>query len=108
MARTSRRQRERSEGPAATRSPRSFAPLRTTMNSERLDQLGDRAEQVLDQAVVGDAENRRLFVLVDRDDDRRVLHAREVLDRAADADRDVELRRDDLAGLADLPVVRCI
>ena len=58
------------------------------------------------EAVVGDAEDRRLRVLVDRDDDLRVLHAGQVLDRAADAGGDVELRRDDLAGLADLPVVR--
>ena len=36
----------------------------------------------------------------------RVLHAGEMLDRAGDADGDVELGRHDLAGLADLPVVR--
>ena len=59
-----------------------------------------------DQAVVGDLEDRRLLVLVDGDDDLAVLHAGEVLDRARDADRDVELGRDDLAGLADLVVVR--
>src|SRR6185436_7160551 len=53
----------------------------------------------------GDAEDRRLRVLVDRDDDLAVLHAGQVLDRARDAGGDVELRRDDLAGLADLPVV---
>jgi hypothetical protein len=36
----------------------------------------------------------------------RVLHARQVLDRARDADGDVEIGRHDLAGLAHLPVVR--
>src|SRR5450631_3665596 len=74
--------------------------------SERGDELGNGGEQILDETVVGDAEDRRLFVLVDRDDDLGVLHAREMLDRAADSGRDVKLRRDDLAGLPDLPVVR--
>ena len=41
-------------------------------------------------------------VAVDRDDRRRRLHAHLVLDRAADAEREVELGLDDLAGLADL------
>ena len=36
---------------------------------------------------------------------RGVLDAGQVLDRAGDADGDVELRRDDLAGLADLELV---
>src|SRR4029079_13868043 len=45
------------------------------------------------------------LVLVDRDDDLRILHPREVLDRARNADRDVNVRSDDLAGLADLVVV---
>jgi electron transfer flavoprotein alpha subunit len=31
-----------------------------------------------------------------------------MLDRARDADRDVQLRRDDLAGLPDLQFVRCV
>src|SRR2546425_1480659 len=71
-----------------------------------LDQQGYRFEQVRLEAVVGNAEDRRLGVLVDRDDHLRILHARQVLDRAADAGGDVQLGRDDLAGLADLPVVR--
>ena len=37
--------------------------------SERGDEFGDGDEEVLDEAVVGDAEDRRLLVLVDRDDD---------------------------------------
>src|SRR6516164_1514827 len=76
--------------------------------SERLDQFRNCGEEILFETVVGDAEDRRLGILVDRDDDLRVLHPGEVLDRAADADGDVELRGDDLAGLADLPVVRRI
>ena len=35
-----------------------------------------------------------------------ILHAGQMLDRARNTDRDIELRRHDLAGLADLPVVR--
>src|SRR5258706_14269674 len=56
-------------------------------------------EQVADEPVVGDAEDRCLRVLVDRDDHLRILHAGEVLDGARDACRDVQLRSDDLAGL---------
>ena len=51
-------------------------------------------------------EDRRFGVLVDRDDRARVLDAGQVLDRARDADREVQLRRNDLAGLADLQIVR--
>src|SRR4051812_13027321 len=65
---------------------------------EALHELRHRGEQVGLESVVGDLEDRRLRVLVDRDDDLRVLHPREVLDGAADAAGDVQLRRDDLAG----------
>ena len=53
-----------------------------------------------------DREDRRLAVLVDRDDVVAVLHADEVLRRAGDAERDVHLRLHRLAGLADLQRVR--
>ena len=68
--------------------------------------LRNDLEQVADQADIGDLEDRRLAVLVDRDDGARVLDAGEMLDRARDADRHVQLRRDDLAGLADLQLIR--
>jgi hypothetical protein len=68
--------------------------------------VGTDLEKIADDAVVGHLEDRRFLVLVDGDDDAAVLHAGEVLDGARDADGDVEVRRDDLAGLADLPVVR--
>ena len=45
------------------------------------------AVEVGDEAVVGDLEDRRLLVLVDGDDDLRVLHPGQMLDRARDADR---------------------
>ena len=47
-----------------------------------LGHLGDGLEEVGDQAVVGDGENRRLLVLVDRDDDLGILHPGQMLDRA--------------------------
>src|SRR5919109_602878 len=73
---------------------------------EFFDDGRNHLEEVAHDAVVGDLEDRRFLVLVDRDDDAAVLHAGEVLDRARDAYRDVEIGRDDLAGLPHLPVVR--
>src|SRR3990172_1391205 len=70
------------------------------------DHLRYRLEEVGHQPVVRHLEDRRLLVLVDRHDDLRVLHPRQVLDRSTDPQRDVELRRDDLPGLPHLPVVR--
>src|SRR6478609_5228660 len=69
-------------------------------------QLGHDLEQVTHDAVVGNLEDRRFLVLVDRHDGLAVLHAGEMLDGAGDADGDVEVGRDHLAGLADLVVVR--
>ena len=60
-------------------------------------ELRDDLVQVADDAEVGEVEDRRVRVLVDRDDHARALHADLVLDRAGDAERDVELRRDGLA-----------
>src|SRR6185437_5396394 len=68
--------------------------------------LRDRLEQVCDQSVIGDLEDRCFFVLVDGGDDLGVLHAGQMLNGAGDADRDVEIGSHDLAGLADLIVVR--
>src|SRR5690606_4963063 len=76
--------------------------------SQRLLQFGQDGEEVADEAVIGDLEDRGFLVLVDGDDDLGILHAGQMLDRAGDADGDVEFGRDDLAGLADLPVVRRI
>src|SRR3954451_4096154 len=71
-----------------------------------LSQLGQDLVQVADDAQVGELEDRRVLVLVDRDDVLRRLHADLVLDGARDAGRQVQLRRDALAGLADLRRVR--
>src|SRR5580698_10150102 len=69
-------------------------------------QLGHDLEQVADDTIVGHLEDRRFFVLVDRHDGLAVLHAGEMLDRAGDADGNIKVGRHDLAGLADLVVVR--
>src|SRR5262245_36552811 len=63
-------------------------------------------EQVAGNAVVGDFEDRRVRVLVDGNDGPRALHADDVLNRAGDTERDVELGRHGLARAADLPLHR--
>src|SRR5487761_1525987 len=78
---------------------------RAALFFERLVKRRNDFEQIADQAVIGHLEEWRFFVLVDRDDDLGIFHAGEMLDRARDADGDVELRCHDLAGLADLVVV---
>src|SRR5271170_4219483 len=42
------------------------------------------------QSVIGDLEDRRFLVLVDGDNDLRILHAGEVLNGAGNTDRDIE------------------
>src|SRR5918997_564814 len=74
--------------------------------AEFLVEFRQEGEQVADEAVIRDLEDRGLLVLVDRHDDLGVLHAGQMLDRPRDADRDVEVRRHHLARLAHLPVVR--
>src|SRR5690349_5170122 len=58
--------------------------------------------EVADDAEVGELEDRGVGVLVDGDDVLGPLHADLVLDRAGDARREVQLRGDGLARLADL------
>src|SRR5688500_1458654 len=71
-----------------------------------LGESGQELEQVAHHAVVRDLEDVGVRVLVDRDDHLARRHAREVLDRAGDAERDVEVGRDGLPRLADLLLVR--
>src|SRR5262245_741586 len=68
--------------------------------------LGHHLEQISDDAEVGEVEDGRLGVLVDRHDRLGRLHAGPVLDRAGDAQGDVELRVHRLACLPDLELVR--
>src|SRR3954465_6536997 len=69
---------------------------------DRLGQLGDDLVQIADHAEVRELEDRGVRILVDRQDVLRVLHPDLVLDRAGDTGGEIELRRDRLAGLADL------
>src|SRR5690606_19737153 len=71
-----------------------------------LGRAGQDLGQVAHGAEVDELDERRLLVLVDRDDRLRGLHAGPVLDGTGDARGDVELRGDRLAGLADLEGVR--
>src|SRR4051812_25711698 len=81
------------------RPSRSSAAL---LGFDRLGQLGDDFVQVADHAEVRELEDRRVRVLVDREDVLRVLHPDLVLDRSRDAGGEVQLRRHRLPGLADL------
>src|SRR5688572_4746299 len=71
-------------------------------------EFGQGLIKVGNQPVIGDLEDRCFLILVDGDDHLGILHAGQMLDRAGNADRNVEVRRNYLAGLSDLPVVRRI
>ena len=60
--------------------------------AQRLFQLGQHLEQVTHQPDVGDLEDRGFGILVDGDDRAGILDAGQVLDRARDADGDIQLR----------------
>src|SRR5215203_5947580 len=80
--------------------------LRALLGLHGLGELRDDLVEVAHDAEVGELEDRGVRVLVDRHDVLRGLHADLVLDRAGDAGRQVQLRRDGLARLADLGGVR--
>src|SRR5260370_21475426 len=67
---------------------------------------GHDFEDVADDAVVRDFENWSVGILVDGHDGARAFHADDVLNRAADAQRQIQFRRDGLAGAADLSLHR--
>src|SRR5208337_1888836 len=64
---------------------------------------GHDFENVGHNAVIGDFKDRRVLILVHRNDGARALHPHHVLNGAADAERQVQLRRYRLPGTADLP-----
>ena len=78
-----------------------FAALAARMASVS---MGVDLEQVAADAVVGDLEDRRGVVLVDRDDALGLAHTGLVLDGAGDTESDIDLRVDGLTGLTDLMV----
>ena len=59
-------------------------------------------EQIADDPVVRHLEDRRVLVLVDRDDRLGRAHPRQVLDRARDPDGDVQIGAHHPPGLSDL------
>ena len=86
----------------------SYEPIRISLaDFGQFDrEFRQRRVEIGNEPVVGDLEDRRFLVLVDRDDDLAILHPGEMLDRARDTNGNIEIRRHDLAGLADLPIVR--
>src|SRR5882724_9515082 len=93
--------------------PAPMTPMRLIMTRysalflcDRCGQFGHDLEQIPHDAVIGHLEDRSFLVLVDRHNGLRILHAGKMLDRAGDADGDIEVGRHHLAGLADLVVVR--
>src|SRR4051794_7203562 len=67
-----------------------------------LGQRGKDLEKIADDTEVGDAEDGRFRIFVDRDDVLRRRHPRQMLDRTRDATGDVEIRADDATRLSDL------
>src|SRR3954447_18459647 len=86
----------------------STSTSRVSRSATLLVEFGDHGghdlEEVARDPVVRDFEDRRLGILVDRDDRARAFHADEMLDRARDAKRDVELWRNRLSRAANLPI----
>src|SRR6267143_3986309 len=82
------------------------APGAYTLGFQFLQGRGEQFEDVRDEPHMRDLEDRRRRVRVNRNDQGRVLHPRDALLRPADAARDVELRTDRLAALADLTGLR--
>src|SRR3954451_6146677 len=76
--------------------------LRALLGLHGLGELRQDLVEIADDAEVGELEDRGVRVLVDRHDVLGVLHADLVLDSSRDARRQVQLRRDGLARLADL------
>src|SRR5215469_16017095 len=74
----------------------------TFCGADGFGEFGDDLEEVAYDSVVGYLEDGGVFVFVDGDDGLGALHADEVLDGSGDADGEIELRGDGLAGGADL------
>src|SRR3546814_20579514 len=73
--------------------------------SKRLFEFRQDVEEVADEAIVRDLEDRRFLVLVDGADDLGILHTGQVLDGAGHAHGYIAIRIEDLDGMADLPSV---
>ena len=62
-------------------------------------------EKIGHQPVIGNLENRRFIILVDGDNHLTVFHAGKMLNGPGNANRNIKVRRDDLAGLANLIII---
>src|SRR5438094_602256 len=90
---------------ARARSPRRTGSRRSSP-FHRIRKCRDELEDIGHDAVVGDLEDIGVWILVHRDDHLARGHARKMLDRARDAESDVEVWRDRLPSLPDLLLVR--
>src|ERR1700689_5866033 len=68
------------------------------------DQRRNYVEQISHDGIVSDLKNRSFGIFVDRNDGARAFHPDDVLNRAADAQREIELGGNRLAGRPDLAV----
>jgi len=81
----------------AWRSAASASPIPKALKKGREEDL-----EVLDDPVMGDPENGRLWILIDRDDDLGILHASQMLNGSRDPEGEVETGAYGLAGYPDL------
>ena len=70
--------------------------------AQSVGQFWQYLEQVGNQSNISDLEDRRLCVLVDSDDRARILDTGNVLNSTRNSDSNIEIRGNDLAGLANL------
>ena len=71
-------------------------------------QLWHDFKKITDKAEVSHLEDRGLFILVDRNNHFGIFHASQMLNGAGNTDGNIEIRRYDFAGLAHLPIIRCV
>ncbi len=80
-------------GPRMTRGLRTISFIRSAFRLfDLVDQNRNGFEQVADDAVIGDVEDRCFRVFVDRYDRPGVFHPNDMLDRTGNAERNVEFR----------------
>src|SRR3984885_9152698 len=64
----------------------------------------DHVEEVAHNTIIGDLEDGGLYVFINRNNGACALHANDMLDGAADAERNVELGSHGLSRTANLPL----
>src|ERR1035438_1099234 len=71
---------------------------------ERCDQFRHHLEQIADNPIVGNFENRSIRIFIDGYDGARPLHPHQVLNRTGDADGHVQLGTHGLSRTTHLPL----